>query len=341
MWGQVLAQAAAAVVYHNTLQAWTEWAMLPKCVLLAPPRQGKSNKHNTVAFTKARCERWLAGERQELWADGPGVRHRRRPAKAPNTGSQFDIDKQQQRCLALAPDGQYAKAAKALVSSGPLARDEETLRALQDKHPLAQTNPDLSDLVAPGKAQVPEFGCALINKMVKSFTRGTAPGPSGLRAQHLRDAVRSTHGDEALVQLTSLCNLLARGDAPESFAQHLAGASLMALEKPGGGVRPIAIGEVLRRLVAKCFCNTFEKEAHTYLWPKQIGVAAPLGAEVGSQTVRQWCERNISSGNKVLFIADFENAFNTIDRGKFLREVRHHLPGLSRWAEWCYGRPSK
>ena len=101
------------------------------------------------------------------------------------------------------------------------------------------------------------------------------------------DAVRSAHGDEAIEQLTSFTNLLARGDAPEFIAQYLAGASLMALQKPEGGVRPIAVGEVLRRLVAKCFCNVYEREASAYLWPKQIGVAAPLGAEVGSQTTRQ------------------------------------------------------
>ena len=67
---------------------------------------------------------------------------------------------------------------------------------------------------------------------LESFSRGTAPGPMGLRAQHLTDAVRSVHGDEALEQLTSLCNLLARGDAPQGFAEHLAGASLMAFQKP-------------------------------------------------------------------------------------------------------------
>ena len=72
----------------------------------------------------------------------------------------------------------------------------------------------------------------------------------------------------------------------------------MALEKPGGGIRPIAIGEVLRRLVAKCLCNLHEKEAYAYLWPRQIGVAAPLGAEVGIQTVRQWCDRNQASEGK-------------------------------------------
>ena len=70
-------------------------------------------------------------------------------------------------------------------------------------------------------------------------------------------------------------------------------------------------------------------------------MAAPLGAEVGSQTVRQWCERNKETVGKLIFIADFENAFNTIDRGRFLREVRHHLPGLAKWTEFCYGRHSK
>ena len=104
--------------------------------------------------------------------------------------------------------------------------------------------------------------------MVKFLSRGTAPGTSGLRAQHLKDAIRSNHGDEASEQLLSLCNLLARGEAPIPLAQYLAGASLMAMEKQGGGIRPIAVGKVLRRLVAKCFCKTYEKDVSTYLWPK-------------------------------------------------------------------------
>ena len=340
VWGQALAKAAASAVFHNSARAWTEWAMLPKCVLFAPPRQGKSNKGDTVAFTKVRCERWLAGEREELWLDGPGARKGRKSTRSSKSSKQHDTERQQQRCIELAADGQYSKAAKALVSPGPLERNEEIEKAMREKHPLAQEAPDLSDLAAPSRAQVPEFDSMLVKKMLKSFSRGTAAGPTGLRAQHLKDAVRSAHGDEATEQLTSIINLLARGDAPTLVAQHLAGASLMALQKPTGGIRPIAVGEVLRRLVAKCFCKTYERDATAYLWPKQIGVAAPLGAEVGSQTVRQWCERNQAAEGKIIFVADFGNAFNTIDRGQFLREVRHRIPGLARWAEWCYSRPS-
>ena len=340
-WGQALAQAAAKVVWLNSTQAWTEWTMLPKCVLMAPPRQGKSHKSETTSFIKQRCERWLAGERRELWADGPGANQKRQKPKSPSPDSQADIERRHQRCLELPADGQYFKAISALVSSGLVKRDEHSEKVIREKHPTAQKPPCLDDLVAPALSQVPEFDRPLVKGMVKSFARGTAPGPSGLRAQHLKDAIRSTHGDEVAEQLLAICNLLAKGEAPEPIAQYLAGASLLGMEKPGGGIRPIAVGEVLRRLVAKCFCNIYEKEVSSYLWPKQIGVAAPLGAEVGSQTVRQWCKRNQTTAGKILFVADFKNAFNSIDREQFLRQVRHQLPGLSRWAEWCYGGPSK
>ena len=42
-----------------------------------------------------------------------------------------------------------------------------------------------------------------------------------------------------------------------------------------------------------------------------------------------------------MLLSYFENAFNTVDRGQFLSEVRHHFPGLAKWAEWCYERPAK
>ena len=42
-----------------------------------------------------------------------------------------------------------------------------------------------------------------------------------------------------------------------------------------------------------------------------------------------------------MLLGYFESAFNTVNRGQFLCEVRHHFPGLAKWAEWCYERPSK
>lgn len=60
---------------------------------------------------------------------------------------------------------------------------------------------------------------------------------------------------------------MARGEAPAeapaSLAPHLAGASLHALPKPSGGVRPTAVGESLRRLVGKLLCQAVKTEARS------------------------------------------------------------------------------
>ena len=195
-WGQALAQAAAKVVWENSTQAWIEWTMLPKCVLVAPPRQGRSHRDDTTAFTRQRCERWLAGERRELWADGPGAIQKHRKPKATSPSSKACLERRHQRCLELAADGQYSKATSALVSPGLVKRNAQSEKVMREKHPLAQNSPCLVDLVAPAQSQVPDFDRPLVKKMVKSFAQGTAPGPSGLRAQHLKDAIRSTHGDK-------------------------------------------------------------------------------------------------------------------------------------------------
>ena len=92
VWGQALAQTAAGAVFHNSVQAWSELAMLPKCVLYAPPRQGKSNKSDTAAFTKTRCERWLAGERVELWLDGPGSNKKHQNTKASRSKTNNSVE---------------------------------------------------------------------------------------------------------------------------------------------------------------------------------------------------------------------------------------------------------
>ena len=76
------------------------------------------------------------------------------------------------------------------------------------------------------------------------------------------------------------------------------------------------------------------------MFPLQIGVAQPLGTEVGLETARQWCHRNKHAHNAVFAKIDFTNEFNCVDREAFLKECRNILPGLSKWAEWCYSEPS-
>ena len=52
-----------------------------------------------------------------------------------------------------------------------------------------------------------------------------------------------------------MVRLLVNGEAPREVAPFLAGANLTALPKKDMTVRPVAVGETWRRLVAKCLAN--------------------------------------------------------------------------------------
>lgn len=76
------------------------------------------------------------------------------------------------------------------------------------------------------------------------------------------------------------------GDTPTEIQPVLFGASLTALEKKDGGIRPIAVGCTLRRLIAKVASCAVMKEMGLLLSPIQPGYGTPLCAEAAAHAVR-------------------------------------------------------
>ena len=138
-----------------------------------------------------------------------------------------------------------------------------------------------------------------------------------------------------------MINLLAAGRAPRELSEHLCGASLIALAKDDNDVRPIAVGEVFRRLTSKCLCASVRDNARDFFEPLQVGVACPLGLEAAIHTVAQYVNRHAASANKLVLTIDFKNAFNSIDRNAFLRAACEHMQPVAAWACWCYSLPSR
>jgi hypothetical protein len=279
-WAQCLARALAAAACSNTMTAWQELLMLPKAVLVAPSRAGARHQRQAALATLRRCQRWLAGERMELWED-----LRVRTDRAPRLDSAKQTAAQQSRCCALAAEGELSRACAALVDPPPLPASSATLEQLVAQHPQAPA-PDLGQLGPARPAAVPELSHDALTKAIRSFARASAPGPSGLRADHLKDTLSTAHGDEVVAHLVVLCQLLANGEAPAAVAPHLAGARLHALPKKSGGVRPIAVGETLRRLVSKVLCQSVRADCAQYFWPLQVGVGISMGGEAAIHTIR-------------------------------------------------------
>ena len=92
---------------------------------------------------------------------------------------------------------------------------------------------------------------AAAEKSIRRFPRRSSPGPNGSRFEHwgclVHDALALRRGAEVLV-----CFLL--GELPEDTLKANLAGRLVALVKPNGGVRPLAMGSVMRRLAARAAC---------------------------------------------------------------------------------------
>lgn len=121
-------------------------------------------------------------------------------------------------------------------------------------------------------------------------------------------------------------SLLCDGRAPPEVIPHLCGASLLASKKKGGGHRPIAVGEVLRRLTSKCLSRWVKAEAVKVLTPLQVGVGVRGGCEAIVHSVAHALEdSSVLPGSRWCLQLDFKNAFNSIDRGCMFREHPHSI----------------
>jgi hypothetical protein len=141
-----------------------------------------------------------------------------------------------------------------------------------------------------------------------------------------------------LEALTSFINLLLSGSVPECFHPAIFGASITALKKKNGGLRPIAVGYVWRRLAAKTCCIHVSERASHILSPRQLGFGVSGGAEAAAHATRLFVQ-NMSTEH-VLIKVDFSNAFNTIRRDTILEAVAIHFPELLPFAISTYGDTS-
>ena len=144
--------------------------------------------------------------------------------------------------------------------------------------------------------------------------------------------------------LTRVCNILAGGKAPLQVAPWLAGAPLIPLIKRDGGVRPIAVGELLRRLVSRAFCTLPEMKERIqkcFLEVNQLGVGVRGGAEAAVQCVKLRLRLAGKAERMVVLKLDFENAYNSVSREVIFEELQAGFPELVPWFVFCYGQESR
>lgn len=318
-----------AVVNNNNLVSWSRLLYFAQCCLKIPTRRRGSDSLASRVNNQIRSA--------SLSPPSPTPPASRYKCKAPNARDPLEF--LATRVSAKIEEGNLRGAVHLLCSEEVVADDSnETLASLQAKHP----RPHKDSVIAPlamrsdsaAELQIPVPGIAYA---VRSFPCGSAGGPDGLTPQHLKDMIGAPAGEGAPVLLSALASFVQfvlSGEVLQEARPLFFGANLVPFRKPGGGVRPIAVGCTLRRLVAKCAGFLVREEMGELLAPSQLGYGVKRGAEAAVHAARHFVQG--LEHDRVFVKLDFANAFNSLRRDKMLKAVENLVPDLLPFVHSAY-----
>ena len=85
------------------------------------------------------------------------------------------------------------------------------------------------------------------------------------------------------------------------------------------GVRPVGVGEVLRRIVGKLVIGVIKDEITTAAGPLQTCTGLKAGIEAAIHAMRQTFQEEETKG---MLLVDAENAFNNLNRKAALENIK-------------------
>ena len=235
---------------------------------------------------------------------------------------------------------QFGRAEKILSSEGFAPNSRATLKEIKELHPK-EAPPTL--LRPHNVASIAyQFSDNIVFDQLKTFSKYTAAGPSKMFPQHLLHAVECTapdHSESALKAITSFVNTRSRDNFPLFFSKDLCSASLTVLSKKKGGVRPIAVSEILRRLIAKCLVKEAKSEAIELFDSIQLGVGVSGGAEAIIHYAKITYEKILNADSKEgVLQTDFRNAFISVKRSHLLQAACDFMPCIAAFTSFCYSQ---
>ena len=184
-----------------------------------------------------------------------------------------------------------------------------------------------------------------VEAAINSMRPGSVAGLDGVRALHLQQLISkeaAESGRRLIRSLTRLTNLLLQGAAPECARAALFGASLCAMRKGDGGLRPIAMGSIYRRLACRIAARHVATTVGEELRPVQLGVGTPQGCEAAVHATREYLAVAAAAGSPHLLVkVDVRNAFNTVRRDAFLTQVKARVPAVYPLLRNTYSEPTQ
>ncbi|ETO12343.1 hypothetical protein RFI_25032 [Reticulomyxa filosa] len=317
----VVAMTLQQIVNTNNLQSWMKWLMLVKLILWDPGRGGRKHGKAIGNVIINRIKLWKQDGIQQLWDEFA-----------------LHSDKVATKAKLREEDNQT------LSPSTPVQYNEQTVKALQNKHPAEDPPDDIlqSFNVHPTATQLPPLPkhkpvkVEEIQAYIKKLGRTSSGGVDLFTAQHLMDIEPYETESGTLTQWARVVQLIIEGGINPEANDIVYGARLIAIAKPDGSPRPIAIGSIIRRSAGAILMMRHSNEIANVVGPKQVGICTKGGIEIFTHGFKAMLNVIKQANHGAAIKIDFGNAFNSCRRSKLFQLIRSQLPSLFGYIKGCY-----
>ena len=319
--------------------AITSFLIMIPLILQKPSQNSKSAEHRV--HLKRRLEMWRQGKLGDLVKECEQIQSRLRSKR------KDDENKSRKVFVRLMLQGNVRSAMKWITSSvtngAPVDINEETLNQLAAKHPPGK--PKKSDFILQGPLEPNNFIRfeELDEETIYSSALGLSGsgGPSGLNADGLRRMLCSKSFKSRSKNLCYEIARLARricseNVVPTALTTFTACRLIPLSEDSGQGIRPIGIGEVLRRVIGKAVMRHLKLDVLKGAGPLQACSGQRSGCEAAIHAMRQVYE---DPDTEAVLLIDATNAFNCMNREVALHNIDYVCPPMSQFLRNTYNQP--
>ena len=310
--------------------------VLPQLLLQKPSKTSKTKDH--VNCLERRLVLWEKGDFDSLVRESRTIQ--KSLTSGTNTTTTSSLAKQFSNLML---HGKVNPALRLLSNEGNqgvLPLTDENLQALLSKHPVGRPKHEEMLLQGPidlvDRASFFDFTGDSIQKAALR-TKGAA-GPSNLDAEGWRRIlVSKSFGNSN----TDLCKALARMATALCIEEKcfegrsidaLLACRLIPLDK-SPGVRPIGIGECIRRIIGKAVMSVIKFDVMEVAGNLQLCAGQTSGCEAAVHSMREIFE---DPECDAVLLVDATNAFNCLNRNVMLHNIKIICPVISIFVNNCY-----
>ena len=323
--------------------------MVMQTLMLQKPRRQSKAKEHTMTLHR-RLSLWLNGDIDPLFVEGQSIQ-----AHLRSVHNSREDDKLVRRFTNLMSKGMISAALRCLedttsrtvlnpsdIIQPPSQNAETVLDTLKCLHPPAQTTSPDAMLNAPTENPLPLNNCifeAIDTSLIKKVACQTqgASGSSGVDAFAWKRMCTSfgSASNNLCHALASVAKRLCTTQVAPQGLSALVACRLIPLDKCPG-IRPIAIGEVARRIIAKAIMQVVKTDVTQAAGSLQVCAGQEGGCEAAIHAFNDLFSRDDTDA---VLLADASNAFNSLNRSCALHNMQFICPALATVLRNTYQMP--